>query len=96
MCGQADSQVGRGIFLRCRWHGVRTSLLKQPPGRVGTIEILGSYWMIPLQMALDKARSRVLRAAHGAGRVGAGGAVAVLLTPAARCRKPKYLSEAAQ
>jgi MFS family permease len=66
-------------------------------GRVSSIDFLGSYWLIPLSMALTGPVSAVLGARTVLVGAGLGGAAAVLLTLAVPgVRKPKYLSEEAQ
>ena len=65
-------------------------------GRVSSIDFVGSYWLIPLSMALTGPVSAVLGARTVLVGAGLGGAAAVLLTLAVPgVRKPKYLSEEA-
>jgi MFS family permease len=64
-------------------------------GRVSSIDFLGSYWMIPLSMALTGPLAAILGPRTVLFGAGLGGAAAVLLTLAVPgVRKPKYLSEA--
>jgi len=64
-------------------------------GRVSSIDFLGSYWMIPLSMALTGPLAAILGPRTVLVGAGLGGAAAVLLTLAVPgVRKPKYLSEA--
>ena len=66
-------------------------------GRVSSIDFLGSYWMIPLSMALTGPAATILGPRTVLVGAGLGGAAAVLLTLAVPgVRKPKYLSEAAR
>jgi MFS family permease len=66
-------------------------------GRVSSIDFVGSYWLIPLSMALTGPVAAVLGARTVLVGAGLGGAAAVLLTLAVPgVRKPKYLSEEAQ
>jgi MFS family permease len=65
-------------------------------GRVSSIDFLGSYWMIPLSMALTGPAATIFGPRTVLVGAGLGGAAAVLLTLAVPgVRKPKYLSEAA-
>jgi len=65
-------------------------------GRVSSIDFLGSYWMIPLSMALTGPAAALFGPRTVLVGAGLGGAAAVLLTLAVPgVRKPKYLSEAA-
>lgn len=64
-------------------------------GRVSSIDFLGSYWMIPISMALTGPAAAVFGARAVLVGAGLGGAVAVLLTLAVPgVRKPQYLSTA--
>jgi MFS family permease len=66
-------------------------------GRVSSIDFVGSYWLIPLSMALTGPVAAVLGARTVLVGAGLGGAAAVLLTLAVPgVRKPKFLSEEAQ
>lgn len=66
-------------------------------GRVSSIDFVGSYWLIPLSMALTGPISSVIGPRTLLVGAGLGGAAAVLLTLAVPgVRKPKYLSEEAQ
>jgi MFS family permease len=66
-------------------------------GRVSSIDFVGSYWLIPLSMALTGPVAAVVGARTVLVGAGLGGAAAVLLTLAVPgVRKPKYLSEEAQ
>jgi hypothetical protein len=64
-------------------------------GRVSSIDFLGSYWMIPLSMALTGPAAALFGPRTVLVGAGLGGAAAVLLTLAVPgVRKPEYLSEA--
>ena len=64
-------------------------------GRVSSLDFLGSYWMIPLSMALTGPVAAILGARTVLICAGLGGAAAILLTLAVPgVRTPKYLSEA--
>jgi MFS family permease len=63
-------------------------------GRVSSIDFLGSFWLIPLSMALTGPLAAVLGPRTLLVGAGLGGAAAVLLTLAVPgVTKPKYLSE---
>jgi MFS family permease len=63
-------------------------------GRVSSIDFLGSYWLIPLSMALTGPVAAVLGPRTVLVGAGLGGAAAVLLTLAVPgVTRPKYLSE---
>jgi MFS family permease len=63
-------------------------------GRVSSIDFLGSYWMIPVSMALTGPLAALLGPRTVLIGAGLGGAAAVLLTLAVPgVRKPRYLSE---
>jgi MFS family permease len=65
-------------------------------GRVSSIDFVGSYWLIPLSMALTGPVAAVVGPRTVLVGAGLGGAAAVLLTLAVPgVRKPKYLSEEA-
>jgi MFS family permease len=66
-------------------------------GRVSSIDFLGSYWMIPISMAVTGPIAAILGARTVLIGAGLGGAAAILLTLAVPgVRTPKYLSEAPQ
>jgi Transmembrane secretion effector len=63
-------------------------------GRVSSIDFLGSYWLIPLSMALTEPMAAVVGPRTVLVGAGLGGAAAVLLTLAVPgVTRPKYLSE---
>jgi MFS family permease len=63
-------------------------------GRVSSIDFLGSYWMIPLSMALTGPAAALVGPRTVLVGAGLGGAAALLLTLAVPgVRAPKYLSE---
>lgn len=66
-------------------------------GRVSSIDFVGSYWLIPLSMALTGPVAAVVGPRTVLVGAGLGGAAAVLLTLAVPgVRKPKYLLEEPQ
>ncbi|HWY89137.1 MAG TPA: MFS transporter [Solirubrobacteraceae bacterium] len=66
-------------------------------GRVSSLDFLGSYWMIPLSMALTGPVAAIVGARSVLIGAGVGGGAAILLTLAVPgARTPKYLSEASQ
>jgi MFS family permease len=63
-------------------------------GRVSSIDFLGSYWMIPLSMALTGPLAALVGPRTVLIGAGLGGAIAVLLTLAVPgVRRPQYLSQ---
>jgi MFS family permease len=63
-------------------------------GRVSSIDFLGSYWMIPLSMALTGPLAALVGPRNVLIGAGLGGAIAVLLTLAVPgVRRPQYLSQ---
>jgi len=63
-------------------------------GRVSSIDFLGSFWIVPLSMAVTGPLAAILGARAVLVGAGLGGAAAILLTLAVPgVRKPKYLSE---
>jgi MFS family permease len=63
-------------------------------GRVSSIDFLGSFWMIPVSMAVTGPVAAILGARTVLVGAGLGGAAAILLTLAVPgVRKPEYLSE---
>ncbi len=63
-------------------------------GRVSSIDFLGSFWIVPLSMAVTGPLAAILGARTVLVGAGLGGAAAILLTLAVPgVRKPKYLSE---
>lgn len=62
-------------------------------GRVSSIDFLGSYWMIPISMALTGPLAGIVGPRNVLVGAGLGGAIAVLLTLAVPgVRRPQYLS----
>jgi hypothetical protein len=63
-------------------------------GRVSSLDFLGSFWIVPLSMAVTGPLAAILGARTVLVGAGLGGAAAILLTLAVPgVRKPKYLSE---
>jgi len=62
-------------------------------GRVSSIDFLGSYWMIPISMAITGPLAALIGPRTVLVLAGLGGAIAVLLTLAVPgVRRPQYLS----
>jgi hypothetical protein len=63
-------------------------------GRVSSIDFLGSYWMIPISIALTGPLAAVAGSRTVLIGAGLGGAIAVLLTLVVPgVRRPQYLSQ---